>query len=63
MGFLNKEVPDSVGQNLNPKYELRPYKFHDGDTVRIEAQDKEIVLVPEPEAQPQAEEPEALPAA
>jgi hypothetical protein len=32
--------------------------------VRIEAQDKEIVLVPEPEARPQPEEtPEALPAA
>lgn len=26
MGFLNKEVPDSVAQNLNPKYELRPYQ-------------------------------------
>ena len=38
-------------------------KFHDGDTVRIEAKDKEIVLVPEPQALPQAEEPEALPAA
>ena len=26
MGFLRKEVPDSVAQNLNPKYELRPYQ-------------------------------------
>ena len=26
MGFLKKEVPDSVAQNLNPKYELRPYQ-------------------------------------
>ncbi|RIE17692.1 DEAD/DEAH box helicase family protein [Candidatus Cryosericum septentrionale] len=26
MGFLKKEVPDCVGQNLNPKYELRPYQ-------------------------------------
>ncbi len=27
MGFLKKEVPDSVTQNLNPKYELRPYQI------------------------------------
>lgn len=27
MGFLKKEVPDSVAQNLNPKYELRPYQI------------------------------------
>ncbi len=26
MGFLKKEVPDSVAQNLNPQYELRPYQ-------------------------------------
>jgi type III restriction enzyme len=26
MGFLKKEVPDSVAQNLNPKYELRLYQ-------------------------------------
>lgn len=26
MGFLNKEVPDSIAQNLNPRYELRPYQ-------------------------------------
>jgi len=26
MGFLKKEVPDSVAQNLNPKYELRGYQ-------------------------------------
>jgi type III restriction enzyme len=26
MGFLKMEVPDSVAQNLNPKYELRPYQ-------------------------------------
>ena len=26
MGFLNEEVPDSVTQNLDPKYELRPYQ-------------------------------------
>jgi type III restriction enzyme len=26
MGFLKREVPDSVAQNLNPKYELRPYQ-------------------------------------
>ncbi|HOF77671.1 MAG TPA: DEAD/DEAH box helicase family protein [Smithellaceae bacterium] len=26
MGFLKKDVPDSVTQNLNPKYELRPYQ-------------------------------------
>ncbi len=26
MGFLKTEVPDSVAQNLNPKYELRPYQ-------------------------------------
>jgi ATP-dependent Clp protease ATP-binding subunit ClpC len=39
-------------------------KFHDGDTVRIEAKDKEIVLTPVvEEPQPQAEEPEVLPAA
>jgi len=25
-GFLKKEIPDSVAQNLNPKYELRPYQ-------------------------------------
>lgn len=27
MGFLIKEVPDSVAQNLNPKYELRLYQI------------------------------------
>lgn len=26
MGFLNKEIPDSVSQNLNPRYELREYQ-------------------------------------
>jgi len=26
MGFLKKEIPDSVVQNLNPRYELRPYQ-------------------------------------
>jgi len=26
MGFLKKEVPDAVAQNLNPKYELRGYQ-------------------------------------
>ena len=26
MGFLKKAVPDSVAQNLNPRYELRPYQ-------------------------------------
>ncbi len=26
MGFLKKEIPDSVAQNLNHKYELRPYQ-------------------------------------
>jgi len=26
MGFLKKEVPSSVAQNLNPKYELWPYQ-------------------------------------
>ena len=26
MGFLKKEVPDSITQNLDPKYELRPYQ-------------------------------------
>lgn len=26
MGFLKKEVPESVRQNLNSKYELRPYQ-------------------------------------
>jgi len=26
MGFLKKEIPDSVAQNLNPQYELRPYQ-------------------------------------
>jgi type III restriction enzyme len=26
MGFLKREIPDSVAQNLNPKYELRPYQ-------------------------------------
>ncbi len=26
MGFLKKEIPASVTQNLNPKYELRPYQ-------------------------------------
>ncbi len=37
-------------------------KFHDGDTVRIEAQDKEIVLVPAAEPPPEPEpEAEALP--
>ncbi|MCA2001923.1 MAG: DEAD/DEAH box helicase family protein [Chloroflexi bacterium] len=27
MGFLKKKVPDSVAQNLNPQYELRPYQI------------------------------------
>lgn len=27
MGELNKEIPDSIEQNLNPKYELRPYQI------------------------------------
>ncbi len=27
MGFLKKEVPDSVFKNLNPKFELRPYQI------------------------------------
>lgn len=27
MGFLKREVPDNVAQNLNPKYELRPYQI------------------------------------
>ena len=27
MGFLKKEIPDSVAQNLNSKYELRPYQI------------------------------------
>jgi len=26
MGFIKKEIPDSVAQNLNPKYELRGYQ-------------------------------------
>ena len=26
MGFLKKEIPDSVAQNLNPQYELRGYQ-------------------------------------
>jgi len=26
-GSIKKEVPDSVAQNLNPKYELRPYQI------------------------------------
>ncbi len=26
MGFLKKEVPDSITQNLDPRYELRPYQ-------------------------------------
>lgn len=26
MGFLKKDIPGSVKQNLNPKYELRPYQ-------------------------------------
>jgi type III restriction enzyme len=26
MGFLKKEIPDSMKLNLNPKYELRPYQ-------------------------------------
>jgi type III restriction enzyme len=26
MGFLKKEIPESVVQNLNPHYELRPYQ-------------------------------------
>ena len=26
MGFLKREIPDSVAQNLNPRYELRPYQ-------------------------------------
>src|SRR4030042_1176021 len=26
MGFLDKEIPDCVAQNLNPKYELRGYQ-------------------------------------
>jgi len=25
-GSIKREVPDSVAQNLNPKYELRPYQ-------------------------------------
>lgn len=27
MGFLKKEIPDSVAQNLNSKYALRPYQI------------------------------------
>jgi len=27
MGFLKKEVPDSVARNLNPNHELRPYQI------------------------------------
>jgi type III restriction enzyme len=27
MGFLKKEIPDSVTQNLNSKYKLRPYQI------------------------------------
>lgn len=27
MGFLNKQIPDSVTRNLNSKYELRPYQI------------------------------------
>ncbi len=27
MGFLKKEIPDAVAQNLNPRYELRPYQI------------------------------------
>jgi type III restriction enzyme len=27
MGFLKGQIPDSVAQNLNPKYELRPYQI------------------------------------
>jgi len=27
MGFLKKEIPELVAQNLNPKYELRPYQL------------------------------------
>lgn len=27
MGFLKREIPDSVAQNLNPHYELRPYQI------------------------------------
>ena len=26
LAFLNKEMPDSITQNLNPKFELRPYQ-------------------------------------
>ena len=26
LGFLNKEIPDSITQNLNPAYELRDYQ-------------------------------------
>ena len=26
-GSIEKEVPDSVARNLNPKYELRPYQI------------------------------------
>jgi hypothetical protein len=36
-------------------------KFHDGDTVRVEAKDGEIALVPATETQPEPT-PEALPA-
>ncbi|HUX00700.1 MAG TPA: DEAD/DEAH box helicase family protein [Phycisphaerae bacterium] len=27
MGFLKKEIPESVALNLNPKYEVRPYQI------------------------------------
>jgi type III restriction enzyme len=27
MGFLKREIPDSLAQNLNPHYELRPYQI------------------------------------
>lgn len=26
-GNIKREVPDSVAQNLNPRYELRPYQM------------------------------------
>lgn len=26
MGLLHREVPDSIAQNLNPRYELRSYQ-------------------------------------
>jgi len=27
MGFLKKEIPDYLKDNLNPKFELRPYQI------------------------------------